>query len=40
MNLAHECFMVAIGDVVDDTNMAGAGDGEDPRDPRTSAPGT
>jgi hypothetical protein len=27
---AHECFMVAIGDVVDDSNVAGAGDGETP----------
>jgi hypothetical protein len=26
----HECFMVAIGDVVDDSNVAGAGDGETP----------
>jgi hypothetical protein len=35
---AHECFMVAIGDVVDGTNVAGAGDGENPRDPGPSAP--
>jgi hypothetical protein len=35
---ARECFMVAIGDVVDDANVAGAGDGENPRDPGASAP--
>jgi hypothetical protein len=35
---ARECFMVAIGDLVDDTNVAGAGDREDPLNPRTSAP--
>jgi hypothetical protein len=35
---AHECFMVAIGDLVDDTNVAGVGDGEDPLNPGTSAP--
>jgi hypothetical protein len=35
---ARECFMVTIGDLVDDTNVEGAGDGEDPLNPRTSAP--
>jgi hypothetical protein len=35
---AHECFMVATNDVVDGTNVAGAGNGETPGDPRTSAP--
>jgi hypothetical protein len=35
---AHECFMVAIGDLVDSTGVAGAGDGEDPQKPGTSAP--
>jgi hypothetical protein len=35
---ACECFMVAIGDVVDDTNAARVDDGENPRDPGTSAP--
>jgi hypothetical protein len=37
---ACECFMVAIGDVVDDTNAARVGDGENPRDLGTSAPAT
>jgi hypothetical protein len=37
-DLARECFMVAIGDMVDGTNVAGAGDGEDPLNPGTSAP--
>jgi hypothetical protein len=35
---ARECFMVAIGDVVDGTSAAGAGDGDNPRDPGTSMP--
>jgi hypothetical protein len=35
---ACECFMVAIGDVVDDANVADAGDGENPRDLGTSTP--
>jgi hypothetical protein len=35
---ARECFMVAIGDLVDGTGAAGAGDGEDPQNPGTSAP--
>jgi hypothetical protein len=35
---ARECFMVAIGDVVDDTSAPGAGEGENPWDPGTSAP--
>jgi hypothetical protein len=30
--------MVAIGDLVDDTGVEGAGDGEDPQNPGTSAP--
>jgi hypothetical protein len=30
--------MVAIGYVVNGTNVAGAGDGEDPQNPGTSAP--
>jgi uncharacterized protein (UPF0147 family) len=30
--------MVAIGDVVNGTSVAGAGEGENPRDPGTSAP--
>jgi hypothetical protein len=38
---AGECFMVAIGDLVDSTSVAGAGDGEAPQNPGTScdAPG-
>jgi hypothetical protein len=32
-----ECFLVAIGDVVDGTSAAGTGEGENPRDPGTSA---
>jgi hypothetical protein len=35
---ARECFMVAIGDAVDGTSAAGAGEGENPRDPGMSAP--
>jgi hypothetical protein len=35
---ARECFMVAIGDVVDGTSTAGAGEGENHRDPGMSAP--
>jgi hypothetical protein len=35
---ARECFMVAIGDVVDGISSAEAGDGEPPRDPRASTP--
>jgi hypothetical protein len=35
---ARECFMVAIGDVVDDMSAVGAGEGENPRDPGTSSP--
>jgi hypothetical protein len=35
---ARECFMVATSDLVDDTSAAGAGDGEDPQNPGTSAP--
>jgi hypothetical protein len=35
---ARECFTVAIGDVVGGTSAAGAGEGENPRDPGTSAP--
>jgi hypothetical protein len=35
---ARECFMVAIGDVVDGASSAGAGDREPPRDPWASAP--
>jgi hypothetical protein len=35
---ARECFMVAIGDLVDDTSMAGDGDGEAPQNPGTSIP--
>jgi hypothetical protein len=35
---ARECFMVAIGDLVDGTSMAGAGDGEAPQNPGTGVP--
>jgi hypothetical protein len=35
---ARECFMVAVGDVVDGTSATGVGEGENPRDPGTSAP--
>jgi hypothetical protein len=35
---ARECFMVAIGDVVDGTSATEAGEGENPQDPGTSAP--
>jgi hypothetical protein len=35
---ARECFMVAIGDLADDANVAGASDGEAPQNPGTSAP--
>jgi hypothetical protein len=35
---ARECFMVAIGDVVDGASLAGAGDGEPHQDPGASAP--
>jgi hypothetical protein len=35
---ARECLMVAIGDLVDDTSMAGAGNGEGPQNPSTSTP--
>jgi hypothetical protein len=35
---ARECFMVAIGDLVDGTSVAGAGDGEAPQNPETSIP--
>jgi hypothetical protein len=35
---ARECFMVAIGDLVDGANVVGAGDGEAHQDPGTSAP--
>jgi hypothetical protein len=35
---ARECFMVAIGDVVDDTSGVGAGEGESLLDPVASAP--
>jgi hypothetical protein len=35
---ARECFMVSIGDMVDGTSAAGAGEWENPRDPGTSAP--
>jgi hypothetical protein len=34
----RECFMVTVGDLVDDTGVVGAGDGEDPHIPGTSAP--
>jgi hypothetical protein len=34
----RECFMVAIGDLVDATNVAGAGDREDPQNPGMSTP--
>jgi hypothetical protein len=33
---ARECFMVVIGDAVDGTSAAGAGEGENPRDPGTN----
>jgi hypothetical protein len=35
---ARECFMVAIGDLVDGTSVAGPGDGEAPQNPGTSVP--
>jgi hypothetical protein len=35
---ARECFMVTISDVVDGTSTMGAGEGENPQDPETSAP--
>jgi hypothetical protein len=35
---ARECFMVAIGDMADDMNVAGAGDREAPQNPMTSTP--
>jgi hypothetical protein len=35
-----ECFMVAIGDLVDGTSVAGAGDGETPQNPGTGVPRT
>jgi hypothetical protein len=35
---ARECFMVAIGDLADGANVAGASDGEAPQNPGTSAP--
>jgi hypothetical protein len=35
---AHECFMVAISDLVDGTSVAGAGDGEAPHNPGTGVP--
>jgi hypothetical protein len=35
---ARECFMVAVGDLVDGTGVVGAGDGEDPQNPGVSAP--
>jgi hypothetical protein len=37
---ARECFMVAIGDAVDGTSVAGGGEGENPRDPGTNTPPT
>jgi hypothetical protein len=35
---ARECFMVAISDLADGANVAGAGDGEAPKNLGTSAP--
>jgi hypothetical protein len=35
---ACECFMVAIGDLVDGTSVAGADDGEAPQNPGTGVP--
>jgi hypothetical protein len=35
---ARECFMVTVGDLVDNTGVVGAGDGEDAHNPGTSAP--
>jgi hypothetical protein len=37
-DLVRECFMVAIGDLVDNMSVAGAGDGEAPQNPGTSIP--
>jgi hypothetical protein len=37
---ARECFMVAIGDVVDGTSAAGAGEGEPPGTQGRVRPGT
>jgi hypothetical protein len=34
----RECFMVAIGDLADSANVAGASNGEAPQNPGTSAP--
>jgi hypothetical protein len=39
-DLAREGFMVAIGDLVDGTSLAGAGDGEAPKTQGPSAPPT
>jgi hypothetical protein len=37
-NPTRECFMVAIGDLVDGMSVAGAGDGEAPQNPGTGVP--
>jgi hypothetical protein len=37
-DLVRECFMVAIGDLVDNMSVAGASDGEAPQNPGTSIP--
>jgi hypothetical protein len=36
---ARECFMVAIGDLVDGTSVAGASDGEAPKTQGPAYPG-
>jgi hypothetical protein len=35
---ARECFVVVVDDQADDANVAGAGDGEAPRNPGANAP--
>jgi hypothetical protein len=37
-DLACECFVVVIDDQADDTNVAGAGDGEAPQNPGAGVP--
>jgi hypothetical protein len=37
-DLARECFVVVIDDQADDTNVAGAGDGEAPQNPGAGVP--
>jgi hypothetical protein len=37
-DLARECFVVVVDDQADDTNVAEAGDGKVPQNPRTGVP--